>query len=175
MAAGRGPRRAARPGRPHDPPGTLAALGFIVLGVVLALQTEGMTPMGSVFPLTISLAMIVLSAVLVAWNVVRGLRPGPDGAPDAPAEEPASGGGGSNRRRAAFLVAMAAWVALVPVLGFLLASGLAYFSIMAIAVHERMSPRSAALLVAIGLAVLLGFTLLMASVLNIPLPGGLLF
>ena len=156
--------------RLHDMPGTLVALGFIALGVVLALQTQSMTPMGSVFPITISLAMIVLATILIARNVVLGLR-----AARASGEaEEAAQGGGSNARRALFLVAMAAWIALLPVLGFLAASAAGFFVVMAIAAHERLPARQVAAMVLVGLAILGGFYLLMANVLMIPLPRGLL-
>ena len=153
--------------RPHDLPGTLVAAGFAALGVGLMSGTGGMTPMGSVFPITISAAMIALSGALIALNVVRGLRSTPDGTESPPP--------GSNPRRAAFLVAMAAWIALLPVAGFLAASALGYFAVMAIALHERVPLRRAALLVLIGLAILAGFYALMAEVLLIPLPRGVLF
>ena len=148
------------------------AVGFIALGVVLMLGTGRMTPMGSVFPITISLAMIVLASTLIARNVVLGLRarPAEEEAPPAEAAE----GGGSNWRRALFLAAMIAWIALLPVLGFLAASAAGFFAVMAIAAHERMAPRAVVALVLTGLAILGGFYLLMAEVLLIPLPRGLL-
>ena len=158
--------------RLHDLPGTLVALGFIALGAVLALQTGTMTPMGSVFPITISIAMIVLASILIARNVVLGLRARPAAEEAAPAE--AAEGGGSNWRRALFLAAMVAWIALLPVLGFLAASAAGFFAVMAIAAHERLPVRQLMVLVLVGLAILGGFYLLMADVLMIPLPRGLL-
>ena len=154
----------------HDPAGTAVAILFIALGVLLITQTGRMTPMGSVFPITISVAMIVLSAILVLRNVVLGFR----GAGRAK-DEVGFTDNGSTVRRILFLIAMGAWVALIPVLGFFVASLLAFFAIMAIATHERATMRELAILVAVGVVILLAFYLLMANVLLIPMPRGMFF
>lgn len=169
--------------RPHDMPGVIAAFAFICLGVLLIGQSRAMTPMGSVFPIAISTAMIVFSVVLIIRNVVIGLRRQPAGAtvsaPEevgaearvpAPAAEPES-----NVRRLAFLVAMVAWIVLIPVLGFFVTSLLAYFAVMATSLHERIDFREALILGVIGIVVLTGFYLLMAEVLLLPLPRGAFF
>ncbi|MCB8838155.1 tripartite tricarboxylate transporter TctB family protein [Aurantimonas sp. VKM B-3413] len=154
----------------HDPAGTAVAVLFIALGVLLITQTGRMTPMGSVFPITISVAMIVLSAVLVLRNVIIGFR-----GTEAAKEDDGAAERGSMARRILFLVVMAAWVALIPFLGFFVASLLAFFAIMAIATHERVTMRELAILTAVGVAILLAFYLLMANVLLIPMPRGLFF
>lgn len=160
--------------RPHDLPGVIAAAGFIVLGVVLIRQTGRMTPLGSVFPITISTAMIVFSALLILRNVVIGLRPTPRATPEEETPEtPAAAG--SVPRRLAFLAAMAGWVVLMPVLGFFVTSLLGFFAIMAVATYDRLGLREGAILVAIGVAVITGFYLVMAEVLLIPIPRGVFF
>ena len=161
------------PIRIHDPAGSAIAALLIVLGIVLVRQTGSMTAMGSVFPITISVALIVFSAILILRNLIIGIRGGRAGAASDP--EVAEGSGGSNLRRAAFLAAMVAWVLLIPVLGFFSASVIGYFAIMAAALHDRMPARNLVLMVALGLAVLVGFYLLMAEVLLIPMPRGLFF
>jgi putative tricarboxylic transport membrane protein len=158
--------------RPHDLPGTLAAAAFIALGLVLMRQTGRMTPLGSVFPITISAAMIAFSALLIARNVVLGLRRAAHREPDTP-EMPATPG--STPRRLAFLAAMGAWVLLLPVLGFFAASVAGFFAVMAVAIHERLGVREGVLLAVFGLAIIAGFTLLMSEVLLIPLPRSRLF
>lgn len=157
--------------RVHDPVGTLVAVGFMVLGGFLIASTDGMTAMGSVFPITISLAMIAFCAVLVVRNVVRGLR-----GTAAPVEvsDEARPVGGSNLRRALFLAAMVGWIALLPILGFLTASAVGFFTVMAVATHERMGARELAVLVVVSGAILTGFYLVMANVLMIPMPRGVL-
>lgn len=157
----------------HDLPGTMVAAGFLLLGVFLITRTTEMTPLGSVFPIAISGAMIVFSALLVIRNVMLGIR-GEAPARNALSEETA-GAGGSTARRVLFLVAMSLWIALLPVLGFMAASVLGFFAIMAVATHERLTAKELAILVAISLAILAGFYLLMAEVLLIPMPRGLFF
>ena len=158
----------------HDPAGTLVALAFAAFGAVLIGSTGTMTPLGSVFPITISSAMIVFSLVLVLRNVVIGLRAAK--AAEGPSIEPVDPETtGSMPRRIVFLLAMAAWIALIPVLGFFSASVLAYFVIMVAATHERLPLRETVVLIVIGLAILAGFYLLMTDVLLIPMPRGLFF
>ncbi|MBO0905197.1 tripartite tricarboxylate transporter TctB family protein [Jiella sonneratiae] len=157
---------------PHDPAGTGVAVLFVVLGAFLIAQTGGMTPMGSVFPITISAAMIVFSAILILRNVVIGLK---SRAAPGEAEEAVRGEGGSIVRRILFLLMMAAWVGLIPVLGFFVASLLAFLAITAVAIHERVSAKEVAALAVIGLVILTAFYLLMANVLLIPMPRGLFF
>ena len=158
----------------HDPAGTLVAVAFAAFGALLITSTGTMTPLGSVFPITISVAMIVFSLVLIGRNVVVGILESRsvDGAvPEPVATEPS----GSMPRRLALLVLMAAWVALIPVLGFLSTSVLCFFAIMVVATHERLPAKEIVILVVIGLGILTGFYLLMANVLLIPMPRGLLF
>jgi len=157
----------------HDPVGTATAVGFAILGVLLIFQSQRMSAMGSVFPITISAAMTLLALALVIRNVVLGLR----GITPKPASGGGEGGvsGGSNLRRGLFVALMAAWIALLPILGFYVASVIAFFAIMIVATHERLSPMQIAILIALGFAILTGFYLLMANVLLIPMPRGLFF
>lgn len=151
----------------HDPPGTAVAAGLVVLGGVLIAQTGSMTPLGSVFPITVSAAMMALGAVLIVRNVVLGLR----GGKAAAAEDEAAGG--STLRRVLFFAVMVAWVALLPVLGFFTASVLGFFAVMATALHERTSMPQAMLLALAGFAIVGLFYWVMRDVLLIPLPQGL--
>lgn len=160
--------------KPHDPAGTLVALLFAAFGVVLMVSTGAMTPMGSVFPVTISAAMVVLSIVLILRNVVLGIRAARASTASGTATAPADAAG-SMPRRIAFLVAMAAWIALIPVLGFFVTSVVAYFTIMVVATHERLPVKEIIVLAVIGIAILSGFYLLMTEVLLIPMPRSLLF
>ena len=170
--------------RPHDIHGFVAAIGFICLGIFLIAQSQAMTAMGSVFPVAVSAAMIVVAAILVVRNVVIGLRrkpaepeeAGAGAAPQKPVTlEESTTAGGSNIRRLAFLAIMAAWIVLIPVLGFFVASLVAYFAIMAVSLHERVGMREGIAMVVISIVILVGFYLLMANVLLLPLPRGLFF
>ncbi|MEH6717360.1 MAG: tripartite tricarboxylate transporter TctB family protein [Aurantimonas endophytica] len=156
--------------KPHDVPGTILAAVFVALGAFLILQTDSMSPMGSVFPITVSVAMIVFALALILRNVVLGMRAVPA---TAPAEAQPEASHESMPRRLLFLLAMIVWIVLIPVLGFFVSSVLAYFAIMLVATHDRMSLREGATLVVIGLAILTVFYLVMARVLLIPMPTGL--
>lgn len=123
--------------RIHDPVGSAVAVGFMALGGYLIASTGTMTPMGSVFPIAISTAMIVFAAILLVRNVVLGLS-GREREVARSDEAPVQGG--SSWRRLALVAAMAVWIALIPVAGFLAASVLGYFAVMVVATHERVSP-----------------------------------
>ncbi len=159
----------AGPRHLHDPVGTTVAALLVAFGAVLIGQTGEMTPLGSVFPITVSTAMMVLGALLIGRNVVIGLR---GGRGEAEPEETARG---SKVRRIAFFGVMMLWVALLPILGFFTASVLGFFAVMATALHERVGAREAILLVLAGLVIVGGFYWVMREVLLIPLPAGSLF
>ncbi|NDV86788.1 hypothetical protein GTW51_08740 [Aurantimonas aggregata] len=159
--------------KPHDVPGTILAALFVALGAFLILQTGNMSPMGSVFPITVSVAMIVFALALILRNVVLGMRPVPAAADEAPGEAQPEASHESMPRRLLFLLAMIVWIVLIPILGFFVSSVLAYFAIMLVATHDRMSLREGAALVVIGLAILTVFYLVMARVLLIPMPTGM--
>ena len=172
-------RRAVR-----DPAGTATAALLAVLGGAVIWQARGYSTLGKVFPIAIAGAMVVLCLALVARNVLAGRR-----APRHAVGEPADAEGagtpagtpagaparGSNWRRAALLAVMAAWIALLPVLGFYAASLAGFVGCMAVAIHERVGRREAAVLAVAALVLPLGFWLLMVEVLRIPVPRGLLF
>ncbi|MEN3792431.1 tripartite tricarboxylate transporter TctB family protein [Fulvimarina sp. MAC3] len=157
----------------HDPLGTAVAAGFVFVGVFLAYDSQSMTAMGSVFPITVSAAMAILGLVLVVRNLVLGMRHHAEAASGS--QEDVGVDGGSNMRRLLFVIAMIAWIALVPVLGFFVSSCLAYFAIMIVSVHERMGLKEGALLIVLGFVILGGFTLVMSKVLLIPMPRGMFF
>lgn len=161
--------------KPHDVPGTALAVLFVALGIFLILQTETMSPLGSVFPITISVAMIVFAAVLILRNIVLGMRRTAPASVAATNEDGTEPSHESMPRRLLFLLAMIVWIVLIPVLGFFVASALAYFAIMLVATHDRMTLREGATLGAIGLGILGTFYLVMSKVLLIPMPTGLFF
>ncbi|MCQ8781202.1 tripartite tricarboxylate transporter permease [Mangrovibrevibacter kandeliae] len=157
-------------GRYRDPASLVMAALFIVLGVFAYLETAGMTAMGSVFPTTISAALIVLSLVLVAMHLRRPGRPSPvAGAALAPAREAVGW------RRIAAALAMAVWILAIPVTGFATAGLLGFILMIAAASWDR--PQAQTLLgYAIATLVLVaGFYLLMAKVLLLRMPPGALF
>ena len=160
----------------HDPVGTGVAALLVALGIVLIRQTGAMTPLGSVFPITVSAAMIVLGVILILRNVVLGLRAsqGAGESADTVGEE-SEASGGSVARRAAFLGVMVLWVAMLTTLGFFTASLLGFLAVMATALHDRVSLREGVLLAVSALVIVGGFYWVMRDVLLIPLPRGLFF
>lgn len=167
------------PRKVHDPAGVAVAILFICLGLVLIWQTGSMTPMGSVFPITISVAMIVFSTLLIVRNIVLGRRAGRDegAAPgeQARSEVTATPPGRQTMHRIAFFAVMVFWVVALPILGFFVASLAGFFLAMAVSLHERISPKEAMLLAVAGIAIVGGFYLIMRDVLLIPMPSGLFF
>ena len=165
----------------RDPGGTAIALVLAGLGAVVIWQARAFSTLGKVFPIAIAGAMVVLCLVLVARNMLAGRRVPPPSAVDPRAgERPAADEagnpfGGSNWRRAGLLAVMAAWIALLPVLGFYVASLLGFLGSMAVAIHDRVSAREGIVLTVATIVFPLGFWLLMVEVLRIPVPRGLLF
>jgi putative tricarboxylic transport membrane protein len=155
-------------GRPYrDLPAVFFGVLFVGIGITAYLQTKDMTPMGSVFPTALAAALVLLSAVLVAFQIGR---------PAAPSREHgAAEGRPSTVRRSAIVLILLAWAFLVPQVGFFVTSMLAFFVITAIASFERLTTREMALYAAVGMVVVGAFQWLMVAVLNLRMPQGWLF
>jgi putative tricarboxylic transport membrane protein len=138
----------------------IACIGFIVLGVAAISVTGDFSPLGSVFPRTISALMIFFSCL---YLVLSWLNPS--------AAQPKETG--SNLRRAVAAFIMVTWAfALVPV-GFLLSSVVAFVLLLVTAHYGSWTPRIA-LFYAGGATLLLGsLYLLFKVVLQVPLPQGM--
>ena len=145
----------------RDVSGIAASAVFIVLGVLAIWGARDFTPLGSVFPRTIAAAMIVFAVVYIAMALLR---------PKAPAALAA----GSNWRRGALIVVLLAWAFLFEKLGFLATSVCAYAAILVIANYDRWTPRLAVVYTVVGAMVLGGLYAIFYSVLQVPLPKGLL-
>jgi putative tricarboxylic transport membrane protein len=154
---------AARP-RPW-PPGIAVGLAFAALGAWAFWTARGFSAFASVFPLTISAAM-VLFALAAAAVAARGMRP--------PADE-LGGRGGSVVRRIALVAAMAAWVLSLDLLGFVGAGLLGTLGVLAIANHDGWTRLRLALWPAVLVVVVVGVHRVFADVLNIPMPRASLF
>ena len=145
------------------------ALGalFACIGVLAYLQIKDMSAMGSVFPGTLSVVMVLLSIILIAVQVGR---------PSSPLQVAISGEvKSSTPRRLGLIVAMAVWVLLLPAIGFFVTSLVAFFVLTAIATFERPSSRDVALYAVSALVIVGSFHLLMGNVLGLRMPAGLLF
>ncbi len=158
--------QAAQP-RYRELPAILFGLLFIGIGVAAYTQTREMSAMGSVFPGTLSAALVLLSVMLVAMQVVRPAAPQ---APDRPgAVKP------SAPRRMAVMAVMAVWALCLPVVGFFVTSLLAFLVLTAVATFDRPSLRVAVAYAVVAVVIVGAFQLLMSQVLLMRMPLGLLF
>lgn len=157
---------ATRPYR--DTPAIVFGVLFVVIGVMAYVQTKDMSPMGSVFPGALAAALVLLSVILIAFQVGR---------PKAPEAEAEHGEEGkpSTVRRTAIVVALVLWALLMPTVGFFTTSLLAFLVLIAIASFEALTPRVMAVYAVSALVIVGPFHLLMVQVLNLRMPNGLLF
>ena len=122
-----------------------------------------MSDLGSIFPTTISLGMIVFALGLVA--VILAGR----GRPAAIPSEDAEGW----TRRLILAAIMAVWVLVLPHVGFLLSSLVAFVAIMAVADYDRPGLRTWAIWAVSGFAIVAAFWWLMVEVLLLRVPSGI--
>ncbi|MEO8541891.1 MAG: tripartite tricarboxylate transporter permease, partial [bacterium] len=148
-------------------PAVLFGLLFIAMGVAAYTQTKDMSAMGSVFPTTISAALILLSALLISFQIGRPATPAKADTTGAPKE--------STWRRASIIGAMAAWALLLPSIGFFVTSLVAFLVLVAIAAFHRLSLREIAIHGVAAVVIVGAFQLLMDNVLGLRMPMGLLF
>ncbi|MEO5694144.1 MAG: tripartite tricarboxylate transporter TctB family protein [Usitatibacter sp.] len=145
----------------RDLPGIAGSAVFFVMGALALWYSRDFSALGSVFPRTIAVTMMVLSAAYIA---VALLRPG------AAAPAPAA----STWRRVALMVVLLAWAMLLEHVGFLATSIVAYAAILVIANYDRWTPRMALTYVAAGAGVLGSLYSIFRFVLQVPLPAGML-
>lgn len=149
-----------------DRAGTFAGVVFILLGGWMLHESGEMSDLGSVFPRTIAVAMIVFSVILIATNLLRQSAGG--------RTEPAAAE--RSRPRAVLTIAvMLGWVLIMPVLGFFATSIIAFFILLFTAANEAFTLRRLALYTLVALALLGGFHIIFVHLLLIPLPTGILF
>lgn len=151
--------------RISDLPGVITAVLFIAMASVALWDTTRMVDADSyVFPRAVAGAMIVFSILLIAWDLVR---------PDAKAPE--RDRGESTPRRIALVVAMLLSTLLMPVIGFVLSAIGAFAALVFASMYDQWTSRRIWLYPVSGLAIITGFYLLFAKVLQVPLPMGKLF
>jgi putative tricarboxylic transport membrane protein len=152
--------------QPRDMAGTIVALVLMVMCAWALSQTPAMTPMGSVFPTTIALVLLVFAALFVGINILRKNGPRPTD-PASTAE--------SSSRRIGLVVAMGLWIAAIPLIGFLAAGIIAFFALVAIANYDGLPAKSIILHLLSGCVIVSAMYVLMAEILLIRMPQGILF
>ena len=150
----------------RDMPGTVIALLLIVICAWALGQTPAMTPMGSVFPTTIASVLLVFAILFVGINILR--KSGPKTSDPASNTE-------STPRRIGLVVAMGIWIAAIPLIGFLAAGLLAFFALIAISNYDGLPARSIILHLLSGGIIVSAMYFLMAEILLIRMPQGILF
>lgn len=164
-----GPSRSGR----RDWPGMIMAILFILLGLWVLQQSHAMSAMGSIFPRAIAIAMIVFSIGLLIVNLwrTRGAR----GGTTVPDETVPAGTAESTPRRLALVGLLVAWALLLPVIGFLVTSIIAFLGILVVANYDSWTLKRMVVYAAISAVTVLAFYLLLVQVLLVPMPVGLLF
>jgi len=146
---------------PRDIPGIAGSVVFIIVGMLAFWGARDFSPLGSVFPRTMAVAVIVFAAAYIAMALLR---------PSAPAAMPV----GSPWRRGAVMVVLLAWAFLLGQVGFLATSVVAYTALLVIANYDRWTPRMAVIYAVVGTLVLGGLYWVFRHVLQVPLPEGVL-
>ena len=132
---------------------------FILLGLWMEWESVGMSALGSVFPRTIATAMIICAIALIVRQLLRPrVREVPVGE--------------STPRRVALIAVMAAWVLLLPIVGFFATSFAAFLILLAVANYDGWTPRRTLGygLTAIGVIAL--FYVIFVRLLLVPAPRG---
>ncbi len=151
----------------RDLPAVLFSMLFIGIGVAAYTQTKDMSAMGSVFPTTIAAVLVLMSGLLIAFQVGR---------PAAPAKAEMSGNmKESTWRRVSIIVAMGVWALLLPSIGFFVTSVVAFLVLIVIATFDRLNLRQMAIHGVAAIAIVGAFQLLMDNVLGLRMPAGLFF
>lgn len=154
------------PARGHDWGAVALAAIFLAVAVAAWWGARSMSMMGAVFPTTISTLLALLSLVLIVSGLLGRGRP-------APAET--VGGPVSNARRAILVGVFALWVGLLPVVGFAATSLAAFLGLAVVGEHDAVPARTWAVRAAVAVVVVGTFWWLMAEVLLLRMPNGLLF
>ncbi|MDQ2694376.1 MAG: tripartite tricarboxylate transporter permease [Pseudomonadota bacterium] len=156
---------------PHIAPGrdwgatTLAAI-FLVIAIAAFWSARSMSAMGSVFPTTISVILALLTVALIALDITGHGHPARAELVHSPV---------SNTRRALLVAVVALWVWLLPILGFAVSSMAAFLVLTVISEHESVPVRTWIIRALVVVATVLAFWWLMADVLLLRMPHGLLF
>lgn len=153
----------------RDIAGAVGSAFFAAVGATMFSMSLDMSPLAAMFPRTIGAAMALL-AVLHMVLALAG-RSGQAVERGSGLAEQAEGFG----RRMTLLATMIAWALLFPVVGMFVTSLAACVILMFTGLFGRPTADRLAIHLAAVLAMVAAFYLLMSSLLNIPMPRGLIF
>lgn len=145
--------------------GSPIAAALILIGAVVVLR-EATTYVdfdSAVFPRSVAILMIALCLLYIILWLIGFYR-------SAEVEEP-----GSWPRRIGLVLIMLASVLLMPWSGFLLSSLIAFALLTLLAMYEPWTMLRTISYSLVGLAIVIGFYVLFAQFLHVPLPVGTLF
>ena len=150
--------------RHKDVKGSIAAAGFILLGIVAWTSTDSMAdPDSYVFPRAVIIVMIVCCILKIIRDFVKTNPAVAE--PEAP---------GSGIRRALLVAVMLGGALLMPWTGFLIAGFLIFAALTFVAMFDAWTRQTAVLYAISGFVIVGGFYLLFAGVLYVPFPAGAL-
>lgn len=138
----------------------LMPLLFIGIGGVCLWQSQDMSQLGAIFPVTIAIVVIIAGLLRLAQLVVRGVLSNTERDK------------GSTPRRVLLVVVMTAWALVMPWAGFLLTGLASFVTLMMIAQYEAWTPRRLMGHLLTGVVLVAFFYALFALLLNVPLPLG---
>jgi hypothetical protein len=140
-----------------DWPGAVGSALAVAVGIAALAFSGEFSMLGAVFPRTISVLLIVLGLLYIGLTVRGRTRAG-------------SSAPGSTPRRIGVMVVMLAWAFALQPVGFLPSSAVAFVLLLALAQHERWTPRRLVGYATAGAVLLTGLYALFKLVLLVPLP-----
>jgi len=151
----------------RDLGGVVGAAILIIVGAVALWDTQHMVDSDSyVFPRAIAIAMICFCLMLIVWQMIS---------PVLESNGELQVTGGSRLRRVALVAAMLVSTLLMPLIGFVISGLLAFGALMGVAMYDPWTRRRQIVYPLVGVAIVLGFYVVFAELLLVPLPVGTLF
>ncbi|TVQ41349.1 MAG: tripartite tricarboxylate transporter TctB family protein [Spirochaetaceae bacterium] len=147
----------------------LLALAVAGLGLAVLHESARFSALAAVFPRVVGVSLVILAALLLMQSILgKGLASGHS-------ESMGHFAGGSRFRSAGFVVVLLCWAFLLPTVGFIVTSSIAFVGILLIATERGTDWRITAKRAVLGLIVIGFFYGLFSMLLNVPLPRGRLW
>ena len=151
--------------RGHDWGAVALAAIFLAIAGLAYWDAMSMSAMGSIFPKTIAVLLAAMSAALIVLGVMGRNRP----VPTETAVRPVS-----NIRRAILVAIFVVWVWLLPFVGFIVTSFTAFVAMAVVGEHDPVPARTWLVRGLVAIATVAVFWWLMADVLLLRMPRGML-